>query len=362
MTDPTVTDSTPVPDPSPPVTTWPDVLTTLVRGEDLDSARTRWAMDRVLGGEASAVQVAALMVALRAKGETVAELTGLADGMLGRATPITLTGDAVDVVGTGGDRANTVNISTMAAVVAAACGARVVKHGNRAASSACGTADVLEQLGVALDVAPERQEAVLDEVGIVFLFAAHYHPSLRHAASARRELGIATTFNALGPLANPARPAASAVGVGDPRMAPLVAGVFAGRGNRGLVFHGGDGLDELTTTTDSDVWLFSGGEVRRTALEPRDLGIDRCRPEDLVGGQPPLNAAIARRVLAGETGPVADIVALNAAAALLAYHGPELDTPLADQLQPLLQQARTAMTDGSAADTLRRWAAATRHR
>ena len=201
-------------------------------------------MERLLSGEATPAQQAAFVVALRCKGETVAEIAGLADTMLDFATPIEVPGPAVDVVGSGGDRANTVNISTMAAIVAAAAGARVVKHGNRAASSACGAADVLEELGVTLDVPPERQSEVVAEVGVGFLFAPLYHPALRHAVW-RRELGIPTTFNILGPLANPAQPIAQAVGVADARMAPLMAGVFAGRGHQGMVVHGGDGLDEL---------------------------------------------------------------------------------------------------------------------
>ena len=180
------------------------------------------------------------------------------------------------MVGSGGDRANTVNISTMAAIVAAGAGARVVKHGNRAASSACGAADVLEELGVELSLPPEQQQQVVERVGIGFLFAPLYHPALRHAAAPRRELGIPTTFNFLGPLANPAQPVAQAVGVADPRMAELMAGVFAGRGHQGLVVHGGDGLDELTTTTTSTVWVYADGAVVPTELDPADLGLPRA--------------------------------------------------------------------------------------
>ena len=178
--------------------------------------------------------------------------------------------------GSGGDRMNTVNISTMAAIVAAAAGATVVKHGNRAASSACGAADVLEALGLVLDLSPEAQQQVVQQVGIGFLFAPHYHPALRHAGPTRRELGIPTTFNFLGPLANPAQPVASAVGVADPRMAELMAGVFAARGHQGLVMHGGDGLDELTTTTTSTVWVYADGQVTRTELDPLDLDVPRA--------------------------------------------------------------------------------------
>ena len=206
---------------------WPELLSSLVRREDQPAEATAWAMGQILGGEATPAQLAAFVIGLRSKGETVEELTGLADMMIEFATPIEIGGPAVDVVGSGGDRANTVNISTMAAIVAAAAGAKVVKHGNRAASSACGAADVLEALGVVLDLAPEAQQQVVDQVGIGFLFAPLYHPALRHAGPTRRELGIPTIFNFLGPMANPAQPISQAVGVADARMAQLMAGVLS---------------------------------------------------------------------------------------------------------------------------------------
>lgn len=341
------------------VVRWPDLLTGLVTGRDLTRDEARWAMNEVLEGAASPVQLAAFAVGLRAKGETVTELQSLAEVMLEFATPLELSRDAVDVVGTGGDRANTVNVSTMASITAAAAGTRVAKHGNRAASSACGTADVLEELGVALEVAPERQQGIMDEAGIVFLFAPRYHASLRHAAATRRELAISTAFNLLGPLTNPARPDAQAVGIADARMAALVAGVLAARGNRGLVFHGGDGLDELTTTTDSRVWIVADGAAHETALDPLELGIARARVDDLVGGEPPVNARIVREVFAGSPGPVRDIVALNAAAAMLAYVGPSPDRPLTEQLAEPLSRAYAALDDGSAERRLADWARAT---
>ena len=340
--------------------TWPDVLTGLVSGENLSSRAAVWAMDEILAGNATDVQLAGFLVALRAKGETVDEIAGLAEAMRDRATPITLDAEAVDVVGSGGDRANTVNVSTMAAVVAAAAGARVVKHGNRAASSACGTADCLEALGVVLDLPAERQAEVFDEAGIVFLFASHYHPSLRHAAVPRRELGIRTTFNFLGPLANPVQPLAAALGVADAAMAELMAGVLAGRGVRGLVFHGGDGLDELTTTTDSQVWIVRDGRVVASALDPADLGVARADKAALVGGDPAHNAQVVRDTFAGAAGPVRDIVTLNAAAALLAYDGPSLDVPLAEQFVEPLRRAREAIDSGAATRLLDRWVATTR--
>ncbi len=338
--------------------TWPDVLTGLIEGRNLSADTARWAMDQILSGDTTPVQIAGFAVALRAKGETVDELGGLAQAMLDHATALELPREAVDVVGSGGDRANTVNISTMAAIVAAAAGVPVVKHGNRAASSACGTADCLEALGVALNVAPSAQAQVLAQAGIVFLFAPLYHQSLRHAGAARRELGVQTAFNFLGPLANPARPTAQAIGCANRALAPRVAGVLAGRGHRGLVFHGEDGLDELTTTTGSLVWLVSDGSVREAELDPRELGLAPADPDSLVGADPAFNAAVVRRVLAGETGPVRDIVLLNAAAALLAYAGPS-DQPVAEQLAPQLERAAAAIDTGAGAGLLERWVAAT---
>jgi anthranilate phosphoribosyltransferase len=335
------------------------VLGGLVQGRDQGREATAWAMEQILAGEASPAQLAAFVVALRSKGETVEEIAGMADTMIDFATPIEISGPAVDVVGSGGDRANTVNVSTMAAVVAAAAGARVVKHGNRAASSACGSADVLEAVGVVLDVPPEAQQGVVDQAGIAFLFAPLYHAGLRHAAVPRRELGIPTTFNFLGPLANPAQPDAQAVGVADARMAQLMAGVFAERGNQGLVVHGGDGLDELTTTTSSQVWVYTGGVVTATELEPLDLGLARAEVGDLVGGDAAHNAQVLRDVLDGRPGPVRDIVLLNAAATLVAFAGPDPDR-LLDQLREQLGEAAAAVDSGAARDTLARWVSATR--
>jgi len=339
--------------------TWAGVLSDLVRGTDLAPDAAGWAMDQILAGDATPVQVAGFAIALRSKGETVAELTGLSQAMLERATPVTLPSEAVDVVGSGGDRANTVNVSTMAAIVTAACGVPVVKHGNRAASSACGTADCLEALGVGIDVPPSAQPEVLSRAGIVFLFAAMYHPSLRFAATARKELGVPTTFNFLGPMANPARPSAQAVGVADARMAPLVAGVIASRGHRGLVFHGDDGLDELTTTTASDVWLIRDGQVVATRLDPAELGVVPATRQDLVGADPAFNAAVVRSVLSGTPGAVRDIVALNSAAAQLAFAGPDLEAPLVTQFAGPLRKAYAAIDSGAATRSLDTWVAAT---
>lgn len=337
---------------------WPDILTGLVRREGLEATAASWALNEILSGRASDVQIAAMLTALRAKGESEDEISGLAAAMLAKSTPISLDPDAVDIVGTGGDRANTVNVSTMAAIVAAAAGARVVKHGARAASSSSGTADTLEALGLRLDVEPEKQSGIVDEVGIAFLFASQYHPAMKNVAGVRSQLGIQTTFNFLGPLANPARPRAMALGVANDSMAPVIARVLAERGTRGLVFRGFDGLDELTTTSASDVWMIAEGRVHRTVLDPVDLEVEPAAPHDLAGGDAAHNAQVVRDVLAGQQGPVRDIVVLNAAAGLLAYRGISTVEPLVDQLRGPLDAAKQAIDSGRAAQTLAAWVAA----
>ncbi len=343
--------------------TWPDLLSTLVRGEDLAPAQTGWAMDEIMRGDASPARVAGLLVALRAKGETVEELTGLADAMLAHAERFTVPVRSVDVVGTGGDRAHTVNISTMAALVVAGAGVTVVKHGNRAASSASGTADVLEALGLPLGLPPAAVARVAEEVGITFCFAQVFHPAMRHAAVARRELGIPTAFNILGPLTNPAQPEAAAVGVADPAMAGLVAGVLAGRGTSALVFRSDDGLDELAPTSTAHVWQVQDGQVVEHVLDPvRELGIPAATVAQLRGGDAAHNASVVRTLLAGEPGPVRDTVVLNAAAALVA-DGTLPGTAAADgglvqRLAAGQEHARRSLDTGAAADVLARWLAA----
>lgn len=341
---------------------WPAILSALLRGSDVPGESTAWAMNEIMKGDATPAQIAGFVMALRAKGETIDEVSGLVDAMYEHAMVLEVPGRAVDVVGTGGDRARTVNISTMAAIVAAGAGVRVVKHGNRAASSECGAADVLEELGVRLDVEPTRIGAIATEVGITFCFAPLFHPAMRHVGPTRRELGVPTTFNILGPLANPARPAAQAVGVADLRMAGIVAGVLAGRGTSALVFRGDDGLDELTTTTTSRVWVARDGQVAEQRFDPARLGIAAASPEHLRGGTASHNADVVRRVLDGEPGPVRDTVLLNAAAALVAYDGvPDgngADT-LHDAVGEAYKRAATAVDSGAATDILNRWIAAT---
>lgn len=339
---------------------WPELLATLIAGRDLGRDDTAWAMEQILSGQTGPAQLAGFLVALRTKGESVDEMSGLVEAMLASAVRISVGRDVVDVVGTGGDRAHTVNISTMAAIVVAAVGERVVKHGNRAASSACGSADLLEALGVALDLPPSAVAAVGEEVGITFCFAQVFHPAMRHAAAVRRELGVATAFNFLGPLTNPAGASVHAVGVADARMAPIMAGVLAGRGSRALVFRGDDGIDELTVTAPSTVWIVGDGAVRQARLDPRELGLTLVDAQALRGADAAYNAQVARAVLGGgQAGPVRDAVLLNAAAALAARRPPTPDG-LLDALADGMERAGAAIDSGAAATTLDTWVRASR--
>ncbi|MFJ8849414.1 anthranilate phosphoribosyltransferase [Streptomyces sp. NPDC102437] len=336
--------------------TWPGVLNPLLRGENLTADDTAWAMDRIMCGEASDVQIAGFAVALRAKGETIDEVSGLVRTMYAHANTIRVPGRTVDIVGTGGDLAKTVNISTMSAVVIAGTGAKVVKHGNRASSSASGSSDVLEKLGVNLDLSAQRVVEVAEEAGITFCFAVKFHPALRYVAKARKELGTPTTFNILGPLTNPARVRSQAVGVADLKMAPIVAGVLAERGNSALVFRGDDGLDELTTTATSRVWVVRDGAVREEVFDPRDVGLELVPVEALRGADASYNADVARRVLSGEQGPARDAVLLNSAAALTALD--PTDGTLNEQLAAGIAKAAESIDSGAAARALERWVAA----
>jgi anthranilate phosphoribosyltransferase len=366
--------------PEPAAYTWPDLLTLLIARNHLSTDQAAWAMDQIMDGEASPVQVAGFLVALRAKGESVEELRGLADVMLAHANRIEVPGPSLDIVGTGADRSNTVNISTMASIVIAASGIRVVKHGNRAASSASGSADVLEALGVNLTLTPQRVAEVASEAGITFCFAQAFHPAMRHAAVARSGLGVGTAFNVLGPLTNPAQPTYAVVGVADPRMAPLMAGVFAGRGKDAVVFRGDDGLDELTLSTTSSVWWVRGGEVTERTFDPLHVGLPRQPIEALRGADAAHNAQVARDLFGGQRGAVRDAVVLNAGMAL-ALAGPDLgaadgasdatgeagdriehdvsDEAFAAAVRIGMDRAEAALDSGAAAAQLDRWAAVT---
>ncbi|WP_055557505.1 anthranilate phosphoribosyltransferase [Streptomyces sp. NBRC 110028] len=337
--------------------TWSGLLAALLAGEDLTTADSAWALDQVMRGLTTPAQLAGLLVGLRAKGETADEIAGFVRTMEAHAVPLDVPGPALDIVGTGGDGANTVNISTMAAIVAAGAGARVVKHGNRSASSACGSADVLERLGVRLDLPVDQVAQPAEEVGITFCFAPLFHPAMRQASATRRELGVPTVFNALGPLTNPASPAARAVGVADPRLAPLVAEVLARRGVSALVFRGDDGLDELTVTTTSKVWSVVDGRVRAEEFDPADIGIGHAAPDALRGGDAAHNAEVAREVFAGARGPVRDAVLLSAAAGLAALDPG--DRPVAERLVAGVGLGARAIDSGAAAHVLERWAAVT---
>jgi anthranilate phosphoribosyltransferase len=346
------------------IQSWPHVLSALLDGTDLSVADAAWSMEQVMRGQATAAQLAAFLVALRAKGETVDEIVGFRDAILAQALPLAVDPMALDIVGTGGDRFGTVNISTMASIVCAAAGVPVVKHGNKAASSASGSSDVLAALGVDLSLPPERVAAVLDEAGITFAFAAAFHPGFRHASAVRAELGIPTVFNYLGPLCNPARPEASAVGVATLDRVPLFVGVFQTRGATALVFRGDDGLDELTTTGHSHIWEVSRGLVTEHDLDPRELGIDRAVIGDLLGGDAAHNAKVVHSALSGARGPVRDIVLLNAAAGLVAFalagDPGQAQIPIVKRFRDKLAVAARAIDSGAATATLAQWVHATR--
>jgi anthranilate phosphoribosyltransferase len=343
--------------------TWPRIIDSLLAGDDLSIADATWAMERVMVGEATQAQLAAFLIALRAKGETVDEIVGFRDAILAHALPLAVDSMGVDIVGTGGDRFGTVNVSTMASVVVAASGVPVIKHGNRAASSASGSSDVLSALGVDLTRDPARVAEVLREVGITFAYAAAFHPGFKHAAATRKEIGVPTVFNFLGPLTNPARPEASAVGVASLDKVGLIVGVFQTRGATALVFRGDDGLDELTTTGHSHIWEVSGGSVTEHDLDPTELGLPRVSIDALLGKDAEHNAGVARRTLGGENGPVRDIVLLNAAAGLvsfrLAQDPAQRDRPIITRFREQLAIAAQTIDSGAASAKLDEWVAAT---
>ncbi|MBS7548573.1 anthranilate phosphoribosyltransferase [Dietzia cinnamea] len=334
---------------------WPGVLGTLTAEEDLAPADARWAMSRIMEGVATDAQIAAFGVALKMKGVTGPELEALASTMLDYSRRVPTDRACVDIVGTGGDRQGTVNISTMSSLVVSACGVPVVKHGNRAASSKSGGADVLEALGVAIDLGPEDVGRCLDEVGVAFCFAPVFHPALRFAATPRREIGIPTVFNILGPLTNPAAPTANLIGCAFENLVSVMAEVFALRGRSALVVRGTDGLDEITMTGPTRVLRVAGGHVDEDRIEPADFGMNTCSIEELRGGDGVYNAGVARDLLAGKTGPVRDAVLLNSAAALVAFDGLDRDADLVAAMRAAVDRAATAIDDGEAARLLEKW-------
>jgi anthranilate phosphoribosyltransferase len=340
-------------------TTWADVLGTLLHRDDLTADQAAWAMHEIVAGDATSAQIAGFLLALRAKGETASELAAMSQALLDQAPRVDLHGPLVDLAGTGGDRTGTVNLSTLAAIVVAATGTTVVKHGGRGATSAVGSADLLERFGVAIDLGPAELARTAEQIGIAFCFAPRFHPGLRHAAPVRRELGIPTTINLLAPLSNAVRPTHQLVGVADPRLAPLLAQVLADRGVQALLASGDDGLDELTTTTTSKVWEVRHGEVREGTFDPRDLGIAPPPPQALKGGDADQNAEAGRRLLDGGKGPVRDAVLLNAAGALSTFD--PVDEPLPTRLGRHLETCAEALDTGAARALLDRWASASRN-
>ncbi|WP_225728667.1 MULTISPECIES: anthranilate phosphoribosyltransferase [unclassified Nocardia] len=345
------------------VRSWPQVLGTLADGRDLAAEDTAWVINEIFTDNATTAQIAAFGVAIKIKGPTPAELRGLATGMLRHARLVHIDGDAVDIVGTGGDRSGSVNISTMSSIVVAAAGVPVVKHGNRAASSKSGGADVLEALGVRLALGPESVARCVRETGIGFCFAPLFHPALRYAGQARKEIGIPTVFNVLGPLTNPAQPRAGLIGCAFTELLPVIAGVFAERGSTALVVRGNDGLDEITTSDTTDAFVVSGGRVRETTIDPTRIGIPRVELAALRGGDAATNAEVARDVLAGKAGPVRDAVLLNSAAAIVAYDlsrgAGAFEQDVHEALALGIERAAGAIDTGAAAALLQRWVALT---
>ncbi|TLP79384.1 anthranilate phosphoribosyltransferase [Nesterenkonia sphaerica] len=336
--------------------TWPELLETLLAGNDLTAETARWAMDHLMSGELDEPRIAGFLVALRAKGETGPELLGLSESMMNRAVQISVQGPTLDIVGTGGDRLGTVNISTMSSLVAVGAGARVIKHGNRGASTTAGAADVIEALGVNLDVPTQRVAAAAQALGITFLFAQKFHPAMRHVMGTRKSLGIRTVFNFLGPISNPARPTAQALGCASQALAPQMAQSLAARGTQALVFRGQDGRDKITTSAATDIWEVRDGSITHSELQPEHVGIERCEITALRGGAAAQNAQIVRDVLEGTAGPVRDAVVLNAAAGLAALD-PSAEDDLVTRLKMQMERAAESIDSGAAARVLREWVA-----
>ncbi len=346
---------------------WKSTLSALVHGENLSREACHWAMNEIMSGKATDAQIAGFMLGLRTKGETSQELAGLVDVMLENAEELTVSSDALDIVGTGGDLVGTVNISSMASIAARASGIPVLKHGSRSASGKTGSSEMLEKLGVNLDLRPSEVAEVFTRLGITFFFAPVFHPAMRHVATARKELGIPTTFNFLGPLANPVQPKATALGVADPTIAPLMAAELAQRGRTALVFRSNDGLDEMSTTSSNKIWQVVGGQVQEFEFDPADIGIARASQEQLLGGDADRNAEVAVNLFAGiefaNSEAIGDIVCLNAAAGIVAYglsKDPEQrNLSINDRLRDGFLTAKAAITSGAAASTAKEWAKAT---
>lgn len=348
-----------------PELSWSHILAALNQKTDLTRGQAVWSMQQIMSGAATDAQMEEFLLNLRAKGEDVVELSGFVDVMLENSLSIPVSNDAVDIVGTGGDQLGTVNISSMAAIVTAACGYPVLKHGSRSASGKTGSSEMLEALGIRLDLTPEQLAEVFKKAGITFFFAPMFHPSLKNIGSTRKKLGIPTTFNFLGPLANPAQPIATALGVANVVMAPLLAAEMASRGRTALIFRGSDGLDELTTTGNSQIWVVFGGKFNEYAFNPSDLGIPKASVEQLLGGDALENAATTRGIFGddiefkGDSQAIQNIVALNASAGMAAYELNKVanifDFDLLGSLKNHYLQAQEAINDGTALAKLNQW-------
>lgn len=329
---------------------WTEILQVLFSGVSLTRDQAAWAMEQIMRGETTPAQTGAFLAALRTKGESVEELAGLVETMRSLGRKVDLDFPVVDTCGTGGDGAGTINVSTIAAFVVAGAGAKVAKHGNRSVSSRCGSADVLEALGIKIDMGPDEVRRCIEYAGIGFCFAPVFHPSMRHAGPIRKELGVRTVFNFLGPLTNPAGARFQALGVSDKAMAPKMAEVLGSLGSiHVLVFHGFDGLDELSTGAPSYLWELAGSQLHESVIEPADLGVPRSDPADLCGGSAEHNAAIAHLILDGASGPARDVVVLNAAAGIIA-------AGLARGFTEALEAARESVDSGRAKGSLDRMA------
>ncbi len=333
---------------------WEEILTALANRQELSNTEVTWAMNKILTGEADISYIKKFLISLKDKGETAAEVIALVEQMYEKSLPITISERAVDTVGTGGDGANTINISTTAAIITNAAGARVVKHGNRAASSKSGSADLLEALGVRIDLSGKEVEKTVEKIGIGFCFAPIFHSSMKHAAPARKELGVPTIFNILGPLSNPAKPKAAAIGVAKADLLPLISQVVARQGKEGFIFRGDDGLDEISLSGASTVYQVSSDGVKIERFDPADIGVARASLTELSGGDAQFNAAITNEIFAGKAGAPRDAVVLNAAFAIAAFKG-DFHLPLQTQIANAYVMANQAVDSGAAASVLKRW-------
>jgi anthranilate phosphoribosyltransferase len=334
--------------------TWDQVISQLADGENLNGVQATWAMNQILDNLATKDEIKSFLLGVQAKGESAAEVEAFLEVMFSHSAPIQISERAVDPVGTGGDGANTINISSTAAIIAAAAGAKVVKHGARAASSTSGAADLLEALGVNIDLDGQGVETCFQTLGIGFCFAPKFHPAMRFAAPARKELGQASVFNILGPLANPAKPQAMAIGVAKERVLPLMAKVLADRGAEGFLFRGDDGLDEITLTTTSTIIQVSKAGMKQERFDPRELGVEYAPIEAITGGDASYNAAVTLDILSGRRSPARDAVLLNAAAAIAAFDA-QFELSITEQLRQGLSKAAAAVDSGSALALLQRW-------